>query len=96
MMKLNHKYLFNAVFIVSLGLLIANDNYFKEAYHISFTGKLSDLTGVIVLFLFLNSLQDKRKIINALAGVLLFAYWKSPLSQPFINSFNELGFYKIN
>lgn len=95
-MKLNGNYLTTPLFVISLGVLILNDWFFKEAFHNELTGKLSDLAGVIVLLLFLNFLQDKYKLLNACIVVLFFIYWKSPLSSSLILVFNDLGLYRIN
>jgi len=80
--------LVHPVFIISLLLLLVNDHYLKGEYHNGFTGKLSDITGLILLTLLLHILTG-RKIWAVLISAAFFTWWKSPLSTPAINLLNE-------
>ena len=82
--------LLHPLFIISLLLLIANDHWWKYEYHNWFTGKLSDVAGLFVFQLFLNSLFPGKKWVTALITTSLFIWWKSPLSDSFINALQQL------
>ena len=75
----------------SLTLLLANDWYFKAAYHNGLTGKLSDFAGIFLLALLAFALFPQRKGIVSLLIGLMFAVWKSPLSEPVISFLNHVG-----
>jgi len=47
-------YLCNLAFIVGLGLLLLNDHVLKATYGNWFTGKLSDVAGLLIFPLFLQ------------------------------------------
>ena len=85
--------LVHPVFIVSLLLLLLNDNYLKEEYHNGLTGKLSDVTGLILLSL-LFFIFTGTKIWAVLLSAAFFIWWKSPLSTPVIDLLN--GFFNID
>jgi hypothetical protein len=75
----------NPVFISSLLLLLLNDFVFKPVYHNWLTGKLSDISGVIVLALLLAYLFPKLKGKASLLSAVVFTLWKLPLSNPLIH-----------
>lgn len=83
--------LLHPLFIFSLVLLLANDFYWKQQYHNWLTGKLSDFAGMIVLPVFLlvvfPTLSKTRLFLFCLA---FFLWWKSPLSQSFIDLLNDV------
>ena len=79
--------LLHPLFLFNLFLLIANDHWWKYAWPNDVTGKISDFAGVFVLAVFLAACPGIRKIIAIIATALLFAWWKSPLSEPFITAF---------
>lgn len=94
-MKLNIRYILSPLFVLCLALLLVNDFFLKAEFSNWFTGKLSDFSGIIVLMLFLNFLNDKRKNWNLAITVLFFAFWKSPFSQGIIDGWNGLDLYPI-
>jgi hypothetical protein len=71
-------------FLFALAVLVINDHVLKGAYPGFVTGKLSDFAGVFALAVFLAFVLP-RKYACVAAGVL-FVWWKSPLSQPFIDA----------
>lgn len=88
------KFLSNPVFLIGLAILAINDHFLKYEYGNWITGKLSDFAGILILPFFLKFLfgGSKRGVIAA--TVVLFTWWKSPLSQPaidFYNSFSPIG-----
>lgn len=90
-------YLLNDVFISALFLLLVNDFFLKTTKPTFVTGKLSDLSGLIVFSLFFTFLFGKRfKGIVFITTTLLFCWWKSALSTDFIVQWNSfLPFYPI-
>ena len=79
------------LFIISLILLIANDWYFKAAFHNEVTGKLSDFSGLFAFpFLFSILFHNQKKGIHLLT-VIVLVLWNSQFSQCFIDSLNSLG-----
>lgn len=90
-MKLHLRHILNPVFLLSLFLLLLNDFVLKAYYHSWFTGKLSDVAGIIVLAqLFHFLVKEKWKLPAYFAAALCFACWKSAYSQPLIDSLNNL------
>src|SRR5215212_3262599 len=87
MMKARASILLRPLFLLSLVLLICNDSYWKYEYSNLFTGKLSDVTGLFVLALFLVIFFSNRKAVVIFCAAF-FIWWKSPLSQPVIDLFN--------
>jgi len=81
----------NPLFIISVTLLILNDFYFKQVYGNVITGKLSDFAGLLAFPFFVSCLIPKYKKIIHILTAFLFIWWKSALSQYFIDSVNSLG-----
>lgn len=79
----------NLPFLACLGLLLINDFYLKAEYHNWLTGKLSDVCGLYVFASFWSAIFPDRKRAVYLTTALLFAIWKSPYSQGFIDFFSE-------
>ena len=73
-----------AVYLGSLLLLVVNDHIFKQVWPGWITGKLSDFAGVFALAMFLGSAMPR--VLACGAAGALFVWWKSPLSQPVINT----------
>lgn len=95
-MKFQARFILNPLFLVSLGVLLLNDHYLKQEYHNAITGKLSDISGIIVLVLFLSALLKGRyKKFIYTSTTLFFIFWKSSYSQGFIDSWNSLDFYTV-
>jgi len=81
----------NPLFLISLILLIANDWYFKSAFHNEITGKLSDFAGLFAFPFFLSLIfSNKKKTVHYLTGIV-FLYWNSEFSQPLIDYINNVG-----
>jgi hypothetical protein len=94
----NSDYLINRVFLIALFGLLFNDLYLKAAFPSVLSGKLSDVTGLIVFAFFFMFLFGKRfKTVIFVVTAILFCWWKSSLSSGFISSWNELfPFYIIS
>lgn len=89
----NHLLLLNYVFLAGLLVLALNDHLWKEAYGNWLTGKLSDFAGVLILPLFLAFVFNTRSRGVLVATIVLFTYWKSPLSQGLIEGINATGLF---
>ncbi len=78
-------------YLAALVLLVCNDLFLKNLYHNWLTGKLSDFAGLFALpFLFTFMFPQSRKLIH-ICTAILFIWWKSELSQPFIDLLNSAG-----
>ncbi len=82
--------LLHPFFLISLFLLLLNDISLKYEFHNGLTGKLSDFTGLFVFALFLIVLIPHYKIYVLVFCGLFFIWWKSILSTPFIDAWNDL------
>ena len=93
----SHPYVLNRFFLFALFILMFNDFYLKTEIPSFVTGKLSDLSGLIVFVLFFTFLfGDRFKQLVFGVTVLLFCWWKSSLSTGFIENWNSvLSFYSI-
>lgn len=80
--------LLHPLFLLSLFLLVANDHWWKQAFGNALTGKISDFAGVLVLAVFLVACLRFSKVSAIILTAFIFTWWKSPLSQPFINAFH--------
>ena len=70
-------------------LLLANDLYLKLEYPGPITGKLSDVSGIfLITYLSIGVFPRARLLLSALVAVL-FAIWKSPISQWAIDTINS-------
>lgn len=87
--------LHSPLFLLSLGVLLLNDWYLKHQFHNWLTGKLSDIAGLMVIFLFAYAFFPKqaKALLVILAGS--FIIWKSPYSQWFIDLWNNLAPFNI-
>jgi hypothetical protein len=74
-------------FTLPVVLLLLNDHYFKYAYPSFLTGKLSDVVGLAVWFVFLICLFPKYPKYIIISTISLFLFWKSPYSQPVLAFF---------
>ncbi len=77
--------LYNFPFMGSLVLLLLNDFWLKSAFHNELTGKLSDFCGLFVFAQFWSALFHRQRLWVHWTVALLFIWWKSPLSQAFID-----------
>lgn len=93
----NRFYLLNGVFLFSLFTLLFNDWFLKSAFPSFLSGKLSDISGLIVfVFFFCFLLGNRFKTVVFVVAVFLFCWWKSSLSTGFISGWNEFfPFYSI-
>lgn len=82
--------LHSPLFLLSLGALLLNDWFLKDQFHNWLTGKLSDITGLIVFFLFSYSFFPKHAKTILVILIASFIYWKSPASQALIDFWNDL------
>lgn len=76
--------LLHPFFLLSLLLLLLNDAFFKHQYHNWLTGKLSDFAGLFAFAVFTIAILPNRKTTILLLISIVFIWWKSPLSEPFI------------
>jgi len=93
MSKIRTDIFLSPLFIVSLVVLLINDNYLKGAYGNWFTGKLSDFAGLFFFTLFWCAFFPKRSTLIAYLVSFFFLYWKSPASEPFIQVWNEVFYF---
>jgi hypothetical protein len=89
-------YLLNPYFISGLLLLIVNDHFLKWEYHNWWTGKLSDFAGVFILPFFLAFLFNGKARLTVVITGLFFLFWKAPLSQILIESYNDFAIIPIS
>ncbi len=82
-------------FLLSLAVLITNDLYLKSAFPGWLTGKLSDVAGIYLLALLVTAASPRKKYVGAMILALGFLYWKSPLSQWFIDNVNSVLLVQI-
>jgi hypothetical protein len=90
--------LLHPAFLTSLVVLLLNDFYLKYAFPNELTGKLSDVAGLFAfaVFLFVFFPSYKKQVI--IFCVLFFCWWKSPLSNSFIQGVNDqlsLPLYRV-
>ena len=77
--------------LLSLAARIGYDLYLKYAFPGLITGKLSDFAGIFLVTVLAFALLPRRRLLSTLLIVLLFAWWKSPLSQPVIDAINAIA-----
>lgn len=87
----NKNLLFNYIFLGCLIVLFLNDHFFKFQFTSWFTGKLSDIVGIVLLPMLLTYLFPKLKQNSVFVAGLFFIFWKSPLSENFINIYNLMS-----
>lgn len=90
------KKLLSIGFIFSILLLFFNDFYLKAAFPGFISGKLSDFAGLFALPFFISILfPSNKKWIYVFVG-LGFIVWKLPITDNFIQFWNQNMFYSIN
>lgn len=87
-MTQNLKILSSYWFLFGLLTLLLNDFVLKEVYGNWLTGKLSDIAGLFIFPLFWTTLFPKHKNKIFWTTGFLFIFWKSPLSQILIDTWN--------
>lgn len=91
-----NKYLvLNYIFVISLVILFLNDHFFKYQFSNGFTGKLSDMAGIIILPLLLSYIFPKLKSHSIWISALLFSFWKSQYSEGLIDLYNRFALIQI-
>ncbi len=78
----------NIIFIFSLIILFLNDHFLKLHFHNWFTGKLSDVAGIVLLPFLLTYFFPKLQQNSVYITALFFTFWKSPYSEKFIEIYN--------
>lgn len=91
-MRRNLEHLSSTYFAFSLAVLTLNDFYLKSAFHNFVTGKLSDFVGLFVFAVFWIALFPSKKFPIFFLTAILFTWWKSPFSQPFIDQWSSYLF----
>ena len=79
----------NPYFLIGLIILILNDFYLKYEYGNFITGKLSDLSGVLIFPMFLATIIPKLKKSASLITGIGFIIWKLPLFTPVVDLLNQ-------
>ena len=92
----NKYYLLNYIFLFCLVTLVVNDHYLKYEYGNWFTGKLSDVVGIIMLPLLITWLFPSVKEKSIIISAALFTFWKSPFSQGTIDCYNQFAFIQTS
>ena len=91
-------YLLNWPFLLGLTVLLLNDHWLKSAFHNDLTGKLSDFAGIFILPFFLKYLFRKSDYWSVYLTIILFVFWKTSLSDGFIDLLNwvlPLSFVRV-
>jgi len=83
-------------FLLALLVLLCNDLWWKYQFHNTLTGKLSDVAGLFVFSVFLWVIVGKRKHLLFIATAIIFVWWKSPLSESFIEGWNGLAPFTLH
>lgn len=81
--------LLHPAFLASLTVLLLNDLYLKYTWHNELTGKLSDFAGLFVFAIFLFVVFPAYKKTLIVFCIFFFCWWKSPLSNSFIQFAND-------
>ncbi|TDX87191.1 hypothetical protein [Epilithonimonas xixisoli] len=81
----------NIIFILSLIILFLNDHFLKLHFHNWFTGKLSDVAGIVLLPFLLTYFFPKLQQNSVYITALFFTFWKSPYSEKFIEIYNVIS-----
>jgi hypothetical protein len=78
-------------FLSGLAMLLLNDLILKPTFGNALTGKLSDFAGLFVFPVFWRALLPGWGRSIHLATAAGFIAWKSPLSQPLLDTWNRLS-----
>lgn len=87
----NQNLILNYIFVSCLIILFLNDHFFKFHYTGWFTGKLSDIVGIILLPLLLTYLFPKLRQHSVFVAGFLFIFWKSSYSENLIQFYNTVS-----
>jgi hypothetical protein len=91
----NYKTLTSFWFLAGLTVLLLNDFLLKLTFHNWVTGKLSDFAGLFIFSIFWTVLFPRQKQMIFIATALVFAFWKSDLSEPYIKFWNDFSFLPL-
>lgn len=94
-MKRNKYLILNYIFVACIFILCINDHFLKYEFSNGFTGKISDVAGIIVLPLLLSFIFPKLKLHSLWISMLIFTFWKSPYSDGFIELYNRFALIRI-
>ena len=92
----NPKLLLNWTFISALLVLLLNDHLWKWTHANSLTGKLSDVSGLVLLPLLLVFLFPRLRVNSIWISALFFILWKTPLVDPLIEIYNRWALIPIS
>lgn len=84
------------LFLLGLTTLLINDLILKYEFGGLITGKLSDISGLFIFPFFWSIFFERHSFKIYLLTVLLFVFWKLPMSTDFINSINQTLGSKLN
>jgi hypothetical protein len=82
-------------FTVAVVLLVLNDWVLKPAVGNWFTGKLSDFAGVFAFSLFWVAILPRHRKAVFMLTAAGFVFWKSPLSDATLATWNTLGLWPV-
>lgn len=91
----NRNLLFNWIFLFGILLLALNDHIFKWQFSNWLTGKLSDFVGLLILPMFIQFIFPRLKNYSIVFCGLFFIFWKLPISESFINLYNQFAIIPI-
>jgi hypothetical protein len=84
------KLLTDKYFLLGLVILLCNDIVFKYQFSGLITGKLSDVSGLFIFPFFWSIFFERNRKEIYLLTIVLFIFWKLPISTSFISSINLL------
>lgn len=93
---MNNNKIISPFFILGLFILLINDFYLKNKYPGLITGKLSDIAGLFIFPFLFAVFFPSKKILIYLITLFGFILWKLPLSDYFINLWNNNISYNID
>lgn len=95
LMKSDIQTLLRPGFIIGLVVLVINDHILKTTFPGFITGKLSDVAGLFIFPLFILALGIRKPILIYSITTLGFVWWKSPLSESYIQFMNQATHFQI-
>ena len=84
------KLLTDKYFLLGLVILLSNDIIFKYQFSGLITGKLSDVSGLFIFPFFWSIFFERNRKEIYLFTMVLFTFWKLPISTNLVNSINLL------
>ena len=83
--------LLHPAFLGALAVLLLNDYFLKETFHNWWTGKLSDVAGMLLLPLLVFVVTGWRASVSVVVSALAFGFMKSAAAQSAIDAYNSLA-----